>query len=295
VTQAPDPITFTGKQIILRSDNSLLVNQADYIDSIETHRVPPNKRQNPELIGSEISDYSSATGSLQWVSTNSRPDVSAPTSLLQQSKPTLQDLREVYKVITHLKNTKNIGIVIVPLDLSQIIVVCFHDASWANASGFKSQIGMLIFLCTPDVFEHATAASLAYWKSNRAKRVARSTLSAETQSADSAIDHGFYVACMLSEVLTGQRTDLDNNTIPIYSVTDCKSLYDAVRQATPSLEEKRTAIDLVSIRASIPRENFRWVPTTMQQADAMTKYDGKLMASFAAFLSDPKLVLVDTD
>lgn len=56
--------------------------------------------------------------------------------------------------------------------------------------------------------------------------------------------------------------------------TDCKSLYDHVRApSAPSLDDRRTAIDIIIIREAIQRmgASLRWLPTDRMLADGMTK------------------------
>ena len=56
-------------------------------------------------------------------------------------------------------------------------------------------------------------------------------------------------------------------------VTDCKSLYDLVsRTAIPSCEEFRTTLEVLLIRERcLEHSQFRWIPTSLQVADALTK------------------------
>ena len=56
-------------------------------------------------------------------------------------------------------------------------------------------------------------------------------------------------------------------------VTDCKSLYDLVsRTAMPSCEEYRTTLEVLLIRERcLEHCVFRWIPTSLQLADALTK------------------------
>lgn len=56
-------------------------------------------------------------------------------------------------------------------------------------------------------------------------------------------------------------------------VTDCKSLYALVsRTAIPSCEEYRTTLEVLLIRERcLEHCTFRWIPTSLQLADALTK------------------------
>ena len=57
-------------------------------------------------------------------------------------------------------------------------------------------------------------------------------------------------------------------------VSDCKSLFDHLKSpSAPSLDDRRTSIDIIIIRESIRRmsASIRWLPTDRMLADSMTK------------------------
>ncbi|CAE7320795.1 GIP [Symbiodinium sp. CCMP2592] len=56
-------------------------------------------------------------------------------------------------------------------------------------------------------------------------------------------------------------------------VTDCKSLFDLVtRLAMPTCEEHRTTLEVLLIKQRCAENaQFRWIPTTLQVADSLTK------------------------
>ena len=132
------------------------------------------------------------------------------------------------------------------------------------------------------------------FRSCRTKRVVRSTLAGEAQAADGSIDHGYYVAAFMSEALSSDpATSGRTPHIPVYSVTDCRSLWDCVQKEAPTCEEKRTMIDVMSIRQTIPKDGMKWVPTEYQMSDGLTKIDDHLRDKFAAWLRCPVVVLHD--
>ena len=68
------------------------------------------------------------------------------------------------------------------------------------------------------------------------------------------------------------RGPLPEDAIPVYLVTDCRSLYDCMVSLTPpQTEEKRVAIDICSLREQVPAAMVRWTPTQEQWADFLTK------------------------
>ena len=109
----------------------------------------------------------------------------------------------------------------------------------------------------------------------RLPRVVGSTLSAEAPVASSMLE---WTNLLVSEALDGPRftrslwTGLGNRLTLL--VTDWKSLFDhLMSQSSPTLEDRRTSIDVVILRDSISRmkSSLRWIPTDRMLADALTR------------------------
>jgi len=299
-TFAPDLLTFTGKQLAQQANGSILIHQAEYIGTLEHHRLPTGRlQQDPALTPTERSLYLSVGGSLQWLCTNTRWELAAGTSLSQRGSPTVDDLKAMFRLIAHAQETPFHGIVVKPLPLSKdkLLIAAYGDSSWANAEGYKSQAGSLVCLTTREALDGQAEATPLEGHSNRSQRVLRSTLAAEAHAADTAIDMALYYAYLFTEVLVGRRSfELDpDDLIEVAAITDCRSLYDAVQQMTPSLTEKRTIVDIQAIKHALRNGSLRWVPTDQQRADGMTKLDFNLVASLAEFLRDARVTLRDTE
>ena len=116
------------------------------------------------------------------------------------------------------------------------------------------------------------------WSSKKIPRVVRSTLSAEAYAMSKAVDMLGWMRALWGVVhiagfkwqqpLQGYR-QLNRAAI----ITDCKSLFDLVtRLAMPSCEEFRTTLEVLLIKERCSENTtFRWVPTTLQAADCLTK------------------------
>ena len=112
----------------------------------------------------------------------------------------------------------------------------------------------------------------------------KSTLAGEADAADGASDMSFFVAKTLGYILTGKSAlDVDMNAVPFYVATDCKSLFDACQKDNPTVEEKRTLLGILNLKRTTPKDRLRWVPTTRQFADGLTKVDTKLRAIFTEY------------
>ena len=87
-----------------------------------------------------------------------------------------------------------------------------------------------------------------------------------------------WISLLVSEALDGPRFvhscwNRQYERVVILA-TDCKSLYDHLSsQSAPTLDDRRTAIDIIIIRDSINRlkASLRWLPTNRMLADALTK------------------------
>ena len=101
---------------------------------------------------------------------------------------------------------------------------------------------------------------------------------------EAACDAGYYIGIFLSECLDisyRATKNPDHCLIQVKPVTDCRSLYDALRKQVFSTTERRVMVDLASIRETIggggeTDDPLRWVPTRLQWADGLTKRDPKL-------------------
>ena len=168
-------------------------------------------------------------GSLQ----NTRPDLAAGTSLLMRGSPEVTHLREMYRLIEYAHETAEAGYVFSPIDLTKCIFVGYGDSSWANADGFKSQLGSLVVLTEESAFRTPTAGSIPDHRSSRSRHVVRSTLAAEACACDAVIDRTTYVIFFLAEILTGVPAKQNAPSFMMYAATDCKSMMPCARRRRP--------------------------------------------------------------
>ena len=80
----------------------------------------------------------------------------------------------------------------------------------------------------------------------------------------------------------------------VLKVMCCESLYEALRRPTPTLAEKKTVIDVISIRDEASVKIVRWTPTTRMIADGMAKDVLMLREQLSSFTSDRMLSLVES-
>ena len=147
------------------------------------------------------------------------------------------------------------------LNLDQVTVRCYADASYGKLEDGGSQGGMFIELGS----DNKTAPVI--WHSKRTTRVVKSTMAAETLAMVEALGSAQMISGLVGEILHEGK-----KKIPVEGVTDSKQLYEAA-YSTKSILDTRLRIDLAIIREAIVREEFslNWVPATRQISDCLTK------------------------
>ena len=169
-----------------------------------------------------------------------------------------------------------------PSGIEKPMLVTFCDASWASRKDGSSQGGMFTMLADASVLEGSLSMfSPLGWHSRKLPRVARLSTSAEVQMASTATDaHEFIKQILLDwfnqEPIKHDCVDEAMKQVQSVLVCDSRSLYDALSKIESSglhLEEKRTAIEVLSIRERTQAAGvtIRWVDSDQQLADGLSK------------------------
>jgi len=247
---------------ISQSEESIKVNQNDYLDNIGFEELP-SRCTGPEidLNSMEYTLFRSLVGSINWLANGTRPDVSFSMINLSTkfNKAHTSHLKESVKIIKTLKTDK-FDIVFPRLDsLHGLKLIVYTDASLANLNGVDSCGGHIIFLCD----SHNQCSTLA-WHSGKLKRIARSTIAAETMALSDGVEEAMYLRQIIQFSIGGE--------LPIIAVTDNKSLLQAIN-STHLVQEKRLRIDISAIKEVVETEcvTVTWVPGVSQLADCLTK------------------------
>ena len=251
-------------------------------------------------------DNQSTIGALSWLASQSRPDLQAGVSLAQrtQKSPTYGMVKQTNQIVRMAQQAKDMKIVYKQLgQIGDLAILVYHDSSWANAprgdddpdveegydGGVYSQLGYVVLIVNKKVLSGETAEGIvASWKSHACPRVCRSTFAAETMAALEGWEAAIAFRAMVRSCFKILAEPCMMDWLPITSATDCKSLFDSVHRVggprAPS--EKRLILDLAALRQMIRnecnesgrsdlKEAFRWVPTTHQVADNLTKVIAK--------------------
>ena len=117
-------------------------------------------------------------GQLNWTSSQTRPDISYQACDVSTSikNATICDLKPANKYIRKLKSLEAVLKVPNLGNLENVRIMCFSDVYFANLKNGSSQGRFIIFLCGSG--KYAPTA----WKSDKLKRVVKSTLCRNTSS-----------------------------------------------------------------------------------------------------------------
>lgn len=261
----------------------ITMSQAKFCEKIRPLHLSRSRSQDrsAKLDAREVSCLRAINGSLNWLCTQSRPDLSTQVSFSQQSfpEPTVQDAVAANNAVRRAKQHADLGIVFRSIPLDKIAIMCHSDAAYANTKQGATHGGYVISFTHRDIQEGQTCCwTPAYWKSHRLPRVVNSTLSAEAQSMSCASSMVEWLSLFLTEVIVGPSLTMsmwnEPQRPPCILLTDCKSLYDHISSpSSPTLDDRRTSIDVIIIKEAINRmqAKLRWIPTDRMLADSMTK------------------------
>ena len=253
----------------------LTLDQLDYIRELKPINLSENRKMNKddELTEQERKEMRSKIGKLNWATTQTRPDIAFEVSRLASrvNKAKVYDLIEVNKLVKKVKSEEVVVKFPKLNNLQKCKLVIYADAGFANVEDCGSQGAHIIFL----VDEENNSVPLS-WSSTRIKRVARSTLTAETLALNDAVDKAQMINKILSQVILRE-----GHKFPMICYTDSYSLAQST-QTSHTLAEKRLLVDMAALREAVDREEVKivWIETRKNIANPLTKktaYSGALI------------------
>ncbi|XP_057302644.1 uncharacterized protein LOC130636814 [Hydractinia symbiolongicarpus] len=261
---------------ISQDGGNITMDQKQYVECIQEIQISNKRstRKRDELNDDVLHELRSAIGQLNWIATQTRPDLAFDVLELNVSikNGRVEHLLVANKVIKKMKATNNVCLIFPNMPKYELWkLVVFSDASYANLpDGVSSAGGSIVIV----VAEDGKCFPIS-WCSKKIKRVVKSTIAAEALSLVNGIDNAYYIGCLMSQILFSQRTN--ENCIPITAYIDNKSLYENIH-ATTLVSEKRLRIDIAAIQQMVNegKVSVRWVPASLQLSDGMTKRGASL-------------------
>ena len=196
-----------------------------------------------------------------------------------QKDPTVGDIKFSNVLSRRARQHKEQGVRLRPVRLDDAVLLCYHDAGWANApqdpedpfyvltpeeeeagrirdgpfaekerkakrgtSKIASQLGGMFFLANREILYGKTEKlSLLDWRSSACDRVCRSTFAAETMGCAGAVENGEYIQLLLETLLKGRLVRRGEPArLHLRYISDCRSLYDHLhKEGVPRVPSDR--------------------------------------------------------
>ena len=261
--EAERSFSYVGLEVD-QKDDGLHLSQKTYIEKLEVIDLSANVNKQDSLTEEQKKKLRSLIGQLAWTSSQTRPDVAFDVCQLSVNfkNATVKDLMKANKCVKKLKS-ENVILKFPDLgDLKKAKLVAYADASFNNLGNGASQGANICFI----VGENGKHAVIS-WQSKKIQRVVKSTLGAETMALMTGVEN-----CILFSAVVNELYQMSIN-LPVYGVTDSKSLFDAV-YSSKTLEDSRLKIDVAVLRDYLRKNEVKeigWVATVDQLADALTK------------------------
>jgi hypothetical protein len=257
---------YIGVHLSQEQNFSVTVNQVDYAKSLEEVELSKQRsaQRSSHLEKGESDEFRSLLGQLNWLATQTRPDVAFDVCELSTSLSgaTVEEVLRANKVLKRIKQHPVMLHFCGLEEPEQLCIECYSDASFGNLQGGGSQGGYVVFLA-----DHRGCKCLVSWQSRKVRRVVKSTLAAETLALLDAAESGIFVANMLSELL-----NIGSSRPTVKCFVDNKSLVESLH-STKNVDDKHLRINIAVLRDMIEKRDITvsWVQSAKQLANALTK------------------------
>ncbi len=245
-----------------------------------------NLLPNTDATSFEPDRYSSAIGSLLYIASTFRPDISYAVSVLSQftSNPSEDHWRGVKRVLRYLSGTRNYGMLFRKRESSPPVLRGFTDADFASCFTRRSRTGH-IFLA---------GDSIISWNSRKQSVVSLSTCEAEYYALTEGGKEGIYLNRLFWEMMNQCPLPDDEKLQPVTLFCDNQS---TIFVTTNSADHKMLKhVDVrhkwILERVENGELQVEYVSTKEQIADIFTKGLAKeLFEKFRAMCGIVKLTM----
>jgi hypothetical protein len=262
-------VKITDKSILLHQQNQIEeLAQTLQIENVKspTSPGPSNSQQCLSTKPVDNTKYRSLVGSLMYIATHTRPDISAPLMLLSRKcqSPTEGDYNNLVQIAKYLYGTKDKGPLYSKSDTlrekkeTSIPLFAYSDATFASIDQTYSVSGGVIMLNDGPIF----------WSSHKQDTIPQSSTEAECIAVYSIVRELMTLTHLLDEMEINYPTP-----IPVY--TDSQSLIAATLSLADASKSKlryiRTKVQWLKELVVEKKINLIWKKGTDNPADALTK------------------------
>lgn len=252
---------------------SIEIDQIGYqtgIMPIETSQARINQA-NHELNDLEKKSYQQLLGKLQWITSQSRPDMrfAVLECSLRASKPKVSDIIAINKVVKKLKKTElKITIMMPSCSVEDLQILAFSDAALSNLPDRTSSTRSYVIFVKSG-FKLAPIT----WCSKKIERVAKTIIYAEGIALGKCLDEAINLReTMLDALNLGEKENVAD-LLPIVGVTDSKSLWENIKSSSLASDLKlRREVSAIKEQIILKEvSSVVWTNTHLQLADCLTK------------------------
>ena len=258
------------------------LDQAEKLENLQEIDLKMAPKATP-LEPQWISKGKAVVGSLLYVATNTRPDLSFGVSYCgSKNKEGLlrEDLMELNKVVRFGKNTiqRKLRFIKLESDWKDVIIACFSDAGWATRPTGHSQAGGLLFLASKNLLDGDVAkCNLMDWICSKITWIVKNSHDAEGHACSSNLENGEYLQFFMCELGSWTPRTIEHFLfggpeirVTLAIVIDNKGLYTQVD--LNKLDKRHTIyIQYLFQLVRATRALLFWVHGGHQLADPLTK------------------------
>jgi hypothetical protein len=236
------------------------ISMEDYSKSLEAIKIREG-RPDEKLTREEMKVLRKFVGKLNWLASNTRPDISiyALDLAKRQKNATLKDLRNINRIIKRVHEKESRVVFGRIAEKNDLCIAGICDASHHQED--NSVAGEMILLCS----KSTEVASSVYWKSGVIRKVCTSPKAAETRSLMKLVDD--------STNLTKQLSKLMNVKIMTRIYTDSRPLLESIGSSS-QVAEKALRQSIAFLKQALEDgeiEQYSWIEGTEIVADVLTK------------------------
>jgi hypothetical protein len=244
---------------IHQNPNHTSISNNHYTSSLQELKSLGSDKERA-LSTTEKSQMRQISGQLNWITTQSRPDLSYDNCIVANSikSACVKDAIKANKTIRKARQNDVHIRYSALFDTKSCRIIGFTGSSFGNLPDGGSQGAFVIFL-----IDGQGLASLLSWQSRRIRRIANSSLSAECIACVECME-----ACIDTRTLLCELIAKDSKDVPISILTDNKSLVDSSHSTVPT-SNKRLRIEIGIIREMLQKgeiEELRWIPDKLNLA-----------------------------
>ena len=322
---------FAGRTVTFLEDRVLMHQEKYILEKLNTLKLPKGMRSDHSTLLPEdlFESYRSMLYRVNWLAHQTRPEASGIISILSSrlKNASVHDLCCLNKLIAHIKGTASQPLVLHKFRNEDMVFIASSDAGGVAAKSPVEELpgqeltdpiqGAWVVLAAEKIpaANRPVKVSVLSWRSSKLKRRVASTLASEALAFDQALGELEWLQIMFRDVVHHDvnRSDWRRSITPFQAVlredcelydrlqqctiTDAKSLFDAIQHENPSSrQDRRTATELAIILEAVRKTSsvIRWSPHPRMIADVLTKDDiSKSNGAFEELLKCTKLTLWD--